>query len=176
MKKVLYITDINPEPWTVPTGSVGYKHTPSGRKPYVQMSKHPVLRDYQTALQENIDEAYPELEPFPKGMMLQITFLFWRRLDSYVNSGGRRSTRHHCDATNLQKATEDALEGRLYHNDADNVRVTSEIIAQGRDVEPAIAVIMETYTGKHAWGAMVSALPTGDMPFPPGNVLIVEEP
>jgi hypothetical protein len=95
---------------------------------------------YQEALREYMMETYPDLEiiePGPHG--LKVAFFFWRSL----NYGGQR--RNPADATNLTKATEDALQGLVYLNDRANRSVCGNVVAQARDIEPLIIVSIERY-------------------------------
>jgi hypothetical protein len=64
---------------------------------------------------------------------------FWRQVNTY-DDDGRRRVGGYADATNLQKATEDALEGRLYANDRQVVQVRSTVVGQGAAVEPRILI------------------------------------
>lgn len=113
------LPDINPEPWTAPMVGKGYAH------------KRPKLRAYQEAIKSLWDERHPGLEPVAKGTPLELTFLFSRSTQE-----GKPA-----DATNLAKALEDALQGKLYVNDRDNKRVISTVMEQGPRVERVGIVI-----------------------------------
>ena len=56
-------------------------------------------------------------------------------------------TGNYADSTNLQKSTEDALQGLLYGNDRETRYVSSEIVDQGPDVHPCIVVHLEPWAG-----------------------------
>jgi len=115
---------VNPEPWTVGLA------TPVRRAGKVSsfMSPDPQLVNYKKALQQEFDLNYSSvlmaLGP------VQLDLYFYRRLDRYDTEAGRKSQRHVSDATNLQKAFEDAMQGKLYENDRQVVDVHSRIMEQ----------------------------------------------
>jgi Holliday junction resolvase RusA-like endonuclease len=117
------IRGINPVPWMSPQGSVGRKNG----KMFVHMHSPTELKNYQAAVREALEGAPPV-----EGDNISLTFYFWRN--------ARTKHDHQADATNLQKATEDALQGVLFANDRDVQHVQSWIVAQGADVEPQILV------------------------------------
>lgn len=123
---------VNPEPWTSPSASLGRK----GGKPIPQLHKNPRLRSYQ----EEVKEALAELAlPAPFEEDVELEFYFWRYLERYeINGKSRR--RNVADATNLQKALEDALQGLLFENDRQVKRITSHIVEQGPDTEFGVLV------------------------------------
>lgn len=135
-KSAWYILDgINPEPWEAPQASVGFRNG----KPYVQMHKTEQLRAYQ----ESVVDLLPQQNSHRMRMwdgLIELEFFFWRRLDSYGVGDGARSRRHLADATNMQKALEDALQGLLFLNDRNVVEIKSRIMAQGPNVEPRILI------------------------------------
>lgn len=133
---------INPEPWTSPTATLGRKN---GRMvPFVH--KNPKLRTYQLAVQEEFDAVAHDLKPVEGPIKLEFAF-------SRSTVGGQP-----CDVTNLQKATEDALQGHLFKNDSQVVQVSSRI-KQSREEESWLAVelfelgtsIVEAYGNFPAW-------------------------
>jgi Holliday junction resolvase RusA-like endonuclease len=142
----LIIDGINPEPWTAPEASVGRR---SGSN-YVQMHKTESLRAYQEAIPEVLREQNPRLESFGEEE-IELAFFFWRRLDDYEVGDGKKSRRSWADATNMQKALEDALQGILFDNDRTVRSITSEVMAQGPDVEPRILIHASTYWGTQEW-------------------------
>lgn len=142
MRQVLYIEGINAEPWSVGKLGIGRKNG----KTFPTYSKHQVLVAYQEALKEMASEAAAKTPGFamqPPGVELELIIYIWRRRDQYTSATGRTVTRNSADATNVQKATEDALQGVLYPNDNQCRRVTCEIVQEGRDVEPRIIVICQ---------------------------------
>lgn len=131
-RKVFCITGINPEPWTAPL------FTRTG-----QAYSESQLRAYKEALASTFKMKYPEVEPTED--IYEITFLFWREMADYEIGDGRKSRRNRADATNLQKSTEDALQGILYHNDRDCQIIHSYIVEQGPDVRSAIVVVFDAW-------------------------------
>jgi Holliday junction resolvase RusA-like endonuclease len=128
-----YVIDgINPVPWTAPSVSVGRKNG----KPYPQVYSSSELKNYKEALAEAIRDRYPDAEVIEDEIALR--FLFWRRLDSM--EGNKRRKGHVADATNLQKAAEDALQGVLFKNDVQVIHAESWVMAQHDAVEPCVVI------------------------------------
>ena len=123
---------VNPEPWTSPTSSTGRK----GGRVVAFSHKNARLRAYQAMIREEV-EAFHDHVPFAESV--QVEFYFWRALEQYEVNGKLRR-RHAADATNLQKALEDALQGLLFTNDRNVTRIMSQMVEQGPDVEPGIVI------------------------------------
>lgn len=128
---------VNPEPWSIGEMGVGRR----GKKVYPYMSPSKQLEAYQNAVKEELDAR--DLPDILEGEY-DLKFFFWRRLDEYQLPSGRMSYRHVVDATNMQKALEDAIQKRLISNDRYVRRVSSEIAAQNRQVEKAGTAIRLT--------------------------------
>ncbi len=124
-----YLLPLNAEPWKSPSPSIGRRN----RKLHVEIHKDQGLSAYQAAVKEQMATLYPNA-PMIEGEV-DVTFYYWRNLAVYK---GAKKTVHRqaCDATNMQKALEDALQGILYVNDKDNVHVESYVMEQGSRVEP----------------------------------------
>lgn len=127
-----YILDVNPEPWAI--GPVGYRRLNGKMSAYVGRNQQ--LDAYKEAVREAIADQAPRKVDGP----VDITFFFWRNRAEYTTPQARTHRKHEADATNMQKATEDALQGVLYDNDKDNIHVESWIVEQGPDVEPRVVV------------------------------------
>jgi len=139
MIDVFTITGINPEPWVPPEGSVGRK----GGGTFVQFHKSAGLAGYQQAIKEEVAfQNHIDQTRYPVDESAQITFWLWRQRDQ---SDDRRQTRRQADATNMQKALEDALQGILFVNDRKNFDVRTIIWEQFHDTIPHI--IIEVRTG-----------------------------
>jgi Holliday junction resolvase RusA-like endonuclease len=124
-----FVLAVNPEPWMAPKFNAVSKRTYA----------HPKMRNYKAALREEFISRYPGLQPIQRGTPLDITFMYVRS-----TSKGRPA-----DATNLTKATEDALQRYLFHNDTDNMRVTSLILDQGPGVEnTGVIILVDHYEEK----------------------------
>lgn len=138
---IFYIDGVNPEPWEAPAASIGRKNG----KVFPHLRQSNKLRDYKTHVREAFTERYPDFVPSDSDI-LNVTFYFWREVESVETGKGRKSRSNYADATNLQKSTEDALQGLLYHNDRQVKRVTTQIVTQGPDVEAGIVVILDFVT------------------------------
>ena len=137
------ILDLNPEPWTSPQVSIGRK----GGKAFPRFYSNEQMKNFKEALAEAVRQKLPEdFEPFE--IPIGVTFYFWRRLDEYQSPQARTARKHEADATNLQKAAEDALQGVLFKNDKDVSVVTSYIMEQAHDTRPAVVVEIEQYPKK----------------------------
>lgn len=124
----MLIEGINPEPWTAPEIGRG------------RVFKKETLRTYQNAVKECIESEFEGCVPaFDKGVRLAEKFYFWRQLDM-AEIGGRNRRRKEADATNMQKALEDALQGVVFPNDRAVIDVQSRIVEVGVDVEPRILI------------------------------------
>lgn len=136
-KRLYVIHGLNPEPWTSPDGSIARKNG----KLYVQMHKSQTLDAFQNALIE-------EMRRFPKLDLMEgdveLALFLWRDLPVYTAESGRQVRRHRADATNLQKAIEDALQGLVYKNDSQVVHAETWIMEQHGDVEPVIIIEVAT--------------------------------
>lgn len=133
-----FIIPVNPEPWAVGSLGVGKK----GGKPYPYMSPNPQLVAYKQAIVESLEH----VAKLPVGEY-SLRFFFWRRLDDYETQSGRRHRKHVADSTNLQKATEDALQGILFDNDRNVRDVRSVVVEQGADVEAKVILYAEVWSG-----------------------------
>lgn len=125
--------DVNPDPWAI--GPLGIGKRNGKFFPYVGQNAQ--LAAYKQAIIESLGE----IEKMPEGDY-ELHFYFWRRLD-----GTSRNKKHQADATNLQKATEDALQGVLFDNDRNVKFVASTIVEQGPEVTPMIVVHARLYEG-----------------------------
>ena len=139
-----YIIDgVNPEPWAASEGAIGKRNG----KPFIHFHKPEQLRQYQ----ESVKEVFPEQNPHAVDISgdIELTFYFWRQLASYEIGEGK-STRQsaQADATNLQKALEDALQGILYKNDRDIRSIRSLLVEQSTETEPCILVCAGIYDDK----------------------------
>lgn len=124
-----YSVDINPEPWAIGPLGTGRR----GGKIWAYIGQNQQLKTYQEAVAEEVGE-----QPLLEGD-IYLLFLFWRQVLSEHN-------KNYADVTNLQKSTEDALQGVLYKNDRATRRVTSLLMAQGPDVEGRVIIGIEQYT------------------------------
>lgn len=139
MRAVYSITGINPEPWVAPEGAIGRKNG----KMFVQFYKSSGLMSYQSAIMEEIrlQNGHLPITHKPLEEPTQITFWLWRELSQ---SDDKDSQRNVADATNMQKALEDALQGILYINDKRNVDIRTIIVEQSKTTYPNIQIEVRT--------------------------------
>lgn len=137
MQPLYLVIDVNPEPWAVGPIQAARK----GGKIAAWMGKNQQLAAFQEAVKEAVKEQWGGLPPL-EGFM-DLTVYLWRSRDEYRNENDRRHRKHEADATNMLKATEDALQGVLFHNDKSNISVHSHIMQQGPDVAGKIVIKLE---------------------------------
>ena len=125
---------VNPEPWTVGPLNVGRKN--GGLYPYMGAAQQLVA--FQEAIREEFGEGHQKIVGD-----VTIRFYFWRQQSTYETTSGRKHRKHTTDATNMQKALEDALQGILYENDRDVKDIRSVVVEQGPDVTPKILISVE---------------------------------
>lgn len=145
ISKFVLINGINPEPWTSPTASVGRK----GGRVYARMVKDRGLAVYQEAIREAIEPALEQAEPTDEPITL--VFYLWRQRTRYVTKSGRMAQKNAADATNMQKALEDALQGLLFANDRQVQAITTHVMEQGPEVEPKILIHLSAHAEPPAW-------------------------
>jgi len=128
---VYHITGIEPEPWALGDLFVGKK----GGKFFPRIAPADHLVAYQEALREEfvLQNGHAHLIEHDD---LRLVLHFWRSLGD---------GRQYADATNLQKATEDALQGILYANDRQVRDVRSIIQEQAVGIRPHIAIEVYRY-------------------------------
>lgn len=146
-----FCVGINPEPWAVGPLSVGRRR--GGLFPI--MGQNAQLAAYQEAVREELGDGYEPL----KGRY-KIRFYFWRNQADYKTSSGKSHRKHIADATNMQKALEDALQGVLFENDRDTWDIRSVIVDQGPDVIGKILFSVE---------------PLGELDIPPVCFMIIDK-
>jgi len=121
-----WVTGINPEPWAIGSpyrrGSKSLGISPNGK-----------LKAYQEALADEFAQQNAHGQAHEGS--LKVTFYFWRS-SAHGNVA---------DATNLQKATEDGLQGVLYANDRRNLHVSSVIMEQQPSTSPHILIVVEPF-------------------------------
>lgn len=136
---------INPEPWAMGQVSVGKKN---GRV-FPIVGKNSQLAAYQEAVRESMEEQWPDKITGD----VRLVFLFWRNLAVYTSQTGRQVQKHKPDTTNLQKATEDALQGILFKNDNQVVDVRSHMVEVGTETVGRVVIGIEEHNPveQHPW-------------------------
>lgn len=132
MTTVTYALPINPEPWVVGNAYVGR----GGGKAFARIAPDKTLKLYQEAVRAELEAQGAEV--MPGKYVLEL--FFYRHNAQYTDAAGRRRTRNTPDVTNMQKATEDALQGVLIDNDRNVISVYSSLLAAGPEVEPAVVI------------------------------------
>lgn len=127
-----YAIPINPEPWAVGNAYVRR----AGGKSFAAVAPDKTLKSYKEALAAELIERGATVMEGP----YELRFWFWRENITYIDEGGKKRTRNSPDATNMQKATEDALQGVLIENDRDVLSISSTIVERGQGVDPMVVV------------------------------------
>lgn len=128
-----FYLDVNPDPWAI--GPIGVGRRNGKMYPYVGQNAQ--LAAYKETVVDQLKDAVP-LGP---GEYV-LTFYFWRRLDSHESG-----KKHQADATNLQKSTEDALQGVLIGNDRNVRDIRSVIVEQSSETKPCIVIRADIWDG-----------------------------
>lgn len=140
--QMFVITGVNPEPWAMGTASAGRR----GGTVKASVAPNQKLQVYQNAMREEISwmMVNKALQTFEGDMRIRLWF--WRQVETgHAGPARRAMTGNYADSTNLQKATEDAMQGLLYMNDRHTRAISSEIVEQGPEVEPSIVIHIESY-------------------------------
>lgn len=127
------VLHLNPEPWAVGPVQVGR----SAGKMHGTIGRNAQLAAFQEAVREELGE-----QPLLEGKVA-LELYFWRRRDAYKTDNEKMHRKHEADLTNLQKATEDALQGVLFANDRDVAAVRAVMVEQGPEVESKIVIGIE---------------------------------
>lgn len=134
MQQRWFVLDVNPEPWAI--GPVGYSRR--GGKMSAYVGRNAQLDAYKEAVREALGAGHPKILG-----RVAIQFYFWRNRADYKTPQARTHRKHEADLTNLQKATEDALQGVLFDNDKDTNEVHAVLVEQGPDVPGRIVISVE---------------------------------
>ena len=126
-----FVLPVNPEPWAIGSLGIGRRNG----KMFPQIGPNLQLVSFKEAIRSEL----LNVAKLPPGEY-ELRLFFWRRLDDYETQSGRRHRKHIADATNLQKATEDALQDVLIDNDRNVRKISSEVVEQGASVTPRVVV------------------------------------
>lgn len=134
------IHGINPQPWAV--GPAGVSRGNGKLQAFIGRNEQ--LYNYQQAIREELQA----ISAFPKiGGEIALQFFLWRQRELKELGEGRNTRQGRVDATNMQKALEDALQGIFYVNDSLVRKVMSEVVEQGPNVTPRIVVEIKPWFG-----------------------------
>jgi len=137
MENRFFVIGVNAEPWAV--GSLGIAR--KGKSTYPYIGPNQKLQAYQEALKEQLEGAVLLVGE------VEINLYIWRKIEKLTVYGGRNRKGNTSDATNIQKATEDALQGILIENDRFVRRIATEIMQQDELTEPCIVIQVRPYVG-----------------------------
>lgn len=137
MDTVIYLNGFQPEPWKAPGAQTGRRR---GGKVFAQLIKDGRLGAYQEAIREELADF--DLKMYDENTHFMLEMFFWRKLEEYTPTLGRKSKRKWADATNMGKAFEDALQGVVYKNDSMSVCPVPRIISQSEDTRPAVLAVI----------------------------------
>lgn len=136
-KDFWFSLSLNSEPWSVGSLSIGKKNG----KFYPKMSPNHQLVAFKEAVKEELEE----VQHLPEGQY-ELTFYIWRKLERY--QGEKKIVqKNQTDATNLQKALEDGLQGILFDNDRDVRDIRTVIVEQAVDTKPRIIIRASLWKG-----------------------------
>lgn len=133
-----FYVPINPEPWAIGPLGLGRRN---GRM-FPKVGRNQQLHAYKEAVRSELASQ----DPLPDGEY-QLKFFFWRQIATYTDTGGIRRHRNVADTTNLQKATEDALQDVLFVNDRNVKSIQSIIVEEGPEVTGQILIHAEQWHG-----------------------------
>lgn len=143
MREHWLVLKLNPEPWKIGPVSVirkaGKVIPVVGRDAQLDAFKNAVAEQVRNELGIGDEESFYFEGP------TKLTIYLWRQRAAYETPQSRTHRKHEADATNMLKATEDALQGIFYKNDKDNHEVRAVIFAQGENVTPAIIIHIEEF-------------------------------
>lgn len=94
------------------------------RKRFPKVSPNKVLKMYQDAIREEL--VFTGINDLP-GPYYSIRFTFSRQLTKTKIASGKTLTRNWADVTNMQKGTEDAMQGGSIDNDRHVIRTGSRL-------------------------------------------------
>jgi len=140
----LYVP-VNPEPWAI--GPVGYARRDGKMTAYVGRNQQ--LDAYKEAVREELQAKWGGLPPLEGD--IEVQFWFYRQRADYKTPAAGVHRKHEADVTNLQKATEDAMQGVIFANDRDVKRVRSVIMEQSPDVTGGIVIAFRSLSNVAAY-------------------------
>lgn len=135
--RYLYIP-VNPEPWAIGPLTTGRRN---GRI-FPAIGRNQQLHAFKEAVKIELKDH----DPLPPGEY-DLHFYFWRQIAAYEDTRGHKRHRNVADATNMQKATEDALQDVLISNDRYVKRVGSTVVEEGPDVTGQILIRASMWSG-----------------------------
>lgn len=132
-KLIIFGYDINPEPWAI--GNITIERNKQTGKLFPKVGPELTLKSYQDALRASLLEDGAKVKTGP----YSIRFTFSRQLVKY-SVDKHTLTRNWADVTNMQKSTEDALQGAAIANDSATIHIESYLYAGQSEATPAWVV------------------------------------
>lgn len=136
-KDYWFSMNLNSEPWSVGSLSIGKRNG----KFYPKMSPNHQLVAFKEAVKEELEQ----VKHLPTGEY-ELTFYIWRKLERYQGEK-KMVQKNQTDATNLQKALEDGLQGVLFDNDRNVRDIRTIIVEQEVHTEPRIIIRASLWNG-----------------------------
>lgn len=131
-----FVLALQAEPWAVGPLGVGRA---AGGKPYPYMGPNQKVQAYQEAVKGELDGA-----GVIQGLV-EVQLFIWRQIETMKVSGKRDRIGKPADATNIQKATEDAIQGILIENDKNVRLISTHVVEQSSTVTPCIVLRVKPY-------------------------------
>lgn len=145
MTDIWVVLPLNPEPWRI--GPVGVARG-NGRM-VGTVGRDQQLHAYKEAVAEQVRMKLDAVDDYHDQYIFagktKLTIYLWRQRASYETHQAGTHRKHEADATNMLKATEDALQGIFYKNDKDNSDVRCVIVEQGEETIPKIVIHIELF-------------------------------
>lgn len=136
IKRGAFVLQVNPEPWKTPPFSAvrkgGRAIVVAGRDETSHITKEAIAAELLAQGAEMMDPPY------------MIHFLFYRHREHYVSEKGRNLHKREADGTNMQKLTEDAMQGVLITNDVKVRFISSQVVEQSKTAPALIVILIET--------------------------------
>lgn len=133
-----YQIRLNAEPWAI--GPLGMGRKGKGAYPFIGPNQK--LQAYQEAIKESLSGA-----EIIEGEV-EVRLYIWRQIETLKVYGGRDRKGKTSDATNIQKATEDAIQNLLIQNDRLVRRISTEIVSQDEGTEGKIVIHILPYVSR----------------------------
>lgn len=132
-----YALPVNAVSWAI--GPLGVKKVKGAARPIPYVGRNTTVQEFQEAIRESLAVHVAKFDPKDKREFI-LHFYIWRDREEYQTPQARAHRSHEADATNMQKAIEDALQGLVFHNDKQVVKITTHVVAQGPGVRAGMVV------------------------------------
>ena len=121
----------------------------AGGKLFPYIGRDQQLHAYQEAVRTELKRLYPDA-PLLAEIEVELVFYFHHVLEEYRSASGRKTRDNEADATNLMKATEDAIQGVLIRNDRLVMKQTNYLRRTDTDdATPYVVIGVAPYLGEN---------------------------